>query len=120
MRCSIDRTDIRSVPKEKRVDNTLSTRVHHEFRAVADQTTSRNLELKVSRTSLDAHILHISFAASHLFNNRSAHTFRTFKRNFFERLRLLAALFLHNNLRTRNLELKSFTAHALDQNREVK
>ena len=105
------------VAVEQLVHDTVAVCVGEELGAVADESSRRNAELKMSCAAVTrAHVDKLALAGAELLYNCADILLGNFDYEQLHRLAGLAVYLFENDLRARNLELVALTAHGLNEN----
>ena len=101
--------------------DTLTLCIGKEFALISEEASCRDKELYTHTASLGVHIKHFSLTGTDLLHNGTYAVLRNIDNKALHRLKLLAGLLvgLEEHTRSRNSQLIAFTAHILDEDREV-
>ena len=102
------------------VHNAVTFSIGEELVTEADQAASRNLEFHTQIACHFGHVLQLSLTQAQAFHNSAHEVLRYIDSQCFHRLhQLTVCIAMHNNLRFTNLQLKAFTTHSFNQNRQM-
>ena len=102
------------------VHNAVTFSISKELVTEANQATSRNLEFHTQIAGHFGHVLQLSLTQAQAFHYSTHEVLRYVDGQCFHRLHQLAVFIaVHNNLRFTNLQLKAFTTHGFNQNRQM-
>ena len=105
------------VAVEQLVHDTVAVGVCEELGAVANESSRRDAELKMSCAAVArAHVDKLALAGAELLYNCADILLGNFDYEQLHRLAGLAVYLFENDLRARNLELVALTAHGLNEN----
>src|SRR5215471_15872971 len=106
--------------QEERVEQPRAFRLGQEFVAEPDQSARRDFKLHPhAPVAMIDHLGHRPFAAAHRLCDDADELLRRVDHRQLDRLARLAVNFARDDLRARDVQLKAFAPHLLDQDREL-